>query len=96
MVGRRETENGQLEYMHSLPEASSAAMLLPDNFRGAMALLIGPVNEQTLAYAGGLAWRYGKVDATPQPQVRVVRRDEEYCMKIAPHEMAQQAKTLAG
>ncbi len=95
IVGRRELENEQLEYMHSLPEASSSAALIPLNYRGAAALVVGPLTDDVARFAGGLMCRYGKVDCVEEPQIEVQERDGNWIMPIGPCSHAQRATTLA-
>jgi tRNA(Ile)-lysidine synthase TilS/MesJ len=95
VVGRREGENQQLEYMHSLPEASSTAALRPHNYRGALALVIGPLTDDVARFAGGLLCRYGKVGPVAEPQIEVLERHRRWIMPIGPCSVAQRARTLA-
>jgi len=95
IVGRTEEENAQLEYMHNLPEASSTALLLPYSYVGALCLIVGPLTDEVLEFAGGLLYRYGKAPTVDDPQVEVIERDRKRIVPVAPTETAQQAKTLA-
>ncbi len=95
IVGRSEEENAQLEHMHSRPEASSTAALRPLNFLGALAMIVGPVSDESLRFAGGLLCRYGKVDDIAEPQVEVLEADRTWTMQISPSADAQQVSTLA-
>ena len=95
IVGRREVENEQLEYMHGLPEASSSAALRPHNYSGALALVVGPLIDEVASFAGGLMCRYGKVDRVEEPQIEVLERDRNWIMPIGPCSTAQRATTLA-
>jgi hypothetical protein len=95
VVGRREMENQQLEYLHSLPDASSSAALRPHNYSGALALVIGPLTDEAVRFAGGLMCRYGKVDRVEEPQIEVLQRDRSWILSIGPCSTAQRATTLA-
>ncbi len=95
IVGRSEEENGQLEHMHSQPDASSTAALRPLNFRGAFVMILGPVSEESLYFAGGLQCRYGKLDGVAEPQVEVLQADRTWSMKIRPSAAAQDVRSLA-
>jgi len=95
VVGRRETENAQLESMHDQSQASSSAVLRPANYVGAMALVVGPVTQGLLDFAGGLLCRYGHADAVSDPQVEVVQRGRTWRMSIHPQNAAEEASTLA-
>jgi tRNA-specific 2-thiouridylase len=60
IVGRREVENEQLEYMYRLPESRASAMLFPQNFTGPRTIVIGPLTDDALDYAVGLLMRHSK------------------------------------
>jgi len=81
--------------MHSLPEASSSAALRPYNYRGALALVVGPLTDEVASFTGGLMCRYGKVDRVEEPQIEILERDRNWIMPIGPCSHAQRATTLA-
>jgi hypothetical protein len=81
--------------MHSRPDASSTAALRPLNFRGAFVMILGPVSEEALEFAGGLQCRYGKLDGAEEPQVEVMQADRTWSMKINPSSAAQEVLSLA-
>ncbi len=95
IVGRREQENGHLEYFHSLPDARSTALLAPDDFRGPMALIVGPATDDALEFACGLLLRYSKRLPSDAQHVRVIARDGEQILEAQPHVQAHRADTLA-
>lgn len=95
VVGRRESENDRLEVMHQTPDASSTAMLSPFNYPGALALVVGPLSDAVMEYAGGLLYRYGKPEAADNPQVEVFQGDGRFLMTVRPHEAAREATTLS-
>ncbi len=78
VVGRDEVENGQLQYMHQLPTASSSALLVPENFIGAEGLLLGPASDAAIQFAGGLLLRYSKRDETTGRAIHVTTSDREF------------------
>jgi hypothetical protein len=94
IVGRHEAENSQLEYMHGLPEASSTALLTPDNFTGPLVLVIGPVTDAALRFAGGLVLRYSKYAPADGALLRVVEPTRTWVMPAAPSDAALRASTL--
>ncbi|MCH2123505.1 MAG: hypothetical protein MK165_01840 [Pirellulaceae bacterium] len=76
IVGRHESENLQLEYLHQLPDATSSALLRPREFSGPAVLLIGPMEKETLAFAGGLIMRYGSAqDLSSEATIEVLGRE---------------------
>jgi hypothetical protein len=95
VVGRREAENQQLEHMHALPEARSPAALKPADYSGALVLVVGPLSANALRYAGGLAWRYGKLEGRDAAHVRVIEQDRTWTMPIQPLHTGQAVTTLA-
>ena len=96
VVGRREAENDQLEHMHAAAEASSTAALKPADYAGASALVVGPLSDAVLRFAGGLLWRYGKLDGRDAAQVQVIERERTWTMQIQPLTDTQRISTLAG
>lgn len=95
VVGRRESENAQMEYLHQLPEAASSALLLPANFRGACTMIVGPLTDDACRFAGGLALRYGKPAAAEAPRVRVIAGEKSWTMEVAETERSATATTIA-
>ena len=95
VVGRDAAENAHLEYLHGQPAAASSALLLPHNYGGATGLIVGPLDEPTLRFAGGLMYRYGRAGQTPDPQMRVLRGGDSQIVPIARLEAAEQARTVA-
>ena len=61
VVGRSEQDNATLEYLFRLPQARASGMLVPENFIGPTVLIVGPSNEEAIAFAGGLMLRYSKL-----------------------------------
>jgi hypothetical protein len=95
IVGRRETENEQLESMHALPGARSTAALKPADYTGALVLVVGPLSENALRYAGGLAWRYARLEGRNEARVHVIERDRTWTMPIQPLPAGRAITTLA-
>lgn len=60
IVGRREAENEQLEYMFRLPESRASAMLFPTSFTGPRTIVTGELTDEVLDYAVGLLMRHSK------------------------------------
>lgn len=95
VVGRNESDNETLSYMHRLPDAASTALLEPENFPGPAVLLIGPKTDAALSYAVGMVARYSKSADFPAAQIRVETRERTYLTPPQPHPQADQASTLA-
>lgn len=60
VVGRDESENLRLRYLHTLPGATSSATFHPLGFQGATALVVGDLTPAAQKFAVGLAVRYSK------------------------------------
>jgi hypothetical protein len=95
IVGRHEQENEDLRYFHGLPEAGSTALLAPDDFRGPLALVVGPATDESLAFACGLLLRYGQRGPDKGCRVRVQTAAGEQLLHARPHTEADRARTLA-
>jgi tRNA-specific 2-thiouridylase len=70
VVGRNESENQTLSYLHGLPEAGDSTLFEPDNFRGPTVLLVGPPDEAAREFAAGLLLRFGQEPRPLEPVVR--------------------------
>lgn len=95
VVGRNEPDNETLRYMHHLPEASSTALLEPDNFSGPRVLLVGPASEAAMDFAIGMVTRYSKTGDFPDARIRIELRNETQHVAPKPHPSADEAVTLA-
>ena len=95
VVGRDESENEQLKYMHELPEASSRALLSPENFNGPLLLIMGPVTEETLEFAGALILRYSKHFDPSNARITVEQEQGRRLLLAKPSEQVKETRTLA-
>ncbi len=95
VVGRRESENAQLEYLHAVTGSHSSALLLPERFVGPAALLVGLPLPAAVRFAAGLLWRHARRDDRWQPFVRVHTRDATFLADVPPAELVADARTLA-
>lgn len=95
VMGRNESENDQLLYMHRMPEATSTAIIDPDNFLGARALIVGPPTEAAIQYTGGLILRYSSAADPENATVQVVQGDETHVLRATSTPQSEQARTLA-
>jgi len=94
VVGRRAEENEQLARLFEQPAARDATLVVPDNFLGPTALVLGPTGDEALDFAGGLILRYAKAADAPAPRV-VVRRDATTNLRpLQPHAGAAMAQSL--
>jgi tRNA-uridine 2-sulfurtransferase len=95
IVGRHFDENGTLEYFHQLPEARSQATVKPENFKGPLVLIVGEVTEQTVDYAGTLAWRFSRQPSPEEATIRLMHGDTHQIIPVTFVEEATHASTLA-
>lgn len=95
VLGRREEENEFLEYLHALPDATSTALVKPDDFRGPAGLIVGPTSEGSLRFACGLLLRYAKRNGADGNRVRVALHHGTRYVHAEPHDAAQRALVLA-
>lgn len=94
VIGRDETENRQLQYMHELPDACSSARLVPDDYIGADGLLLGPASDDAIQFAGGLLLRYSKRDETTGRSILVMTRNRQYTIEPQLNDNVKQAVTI--
>jgi hypothetical protein len=95
VVGRRESENEELERLHESPQAQSSALLVPDNFVGPAALLVGPLRRPEITFAAGLVWRHGRHTDPHAAFVRVCARDRKFVVGVEVSDKIRNAQTLA-
>ena len=95
IIGRREEENSQLEYLHQDPNAASTALLSPDDFRGPVGVVVGALDDAVLSFAAGLVLRYSKSTDSGGRCLRVEAGDETSYLEAQPHPRAEQARTMA-
>jgi hypothetical protein len=95
VVGRREAENEQLEYMYRAPGSRGTAMLFPENLTGPRAIVIGPVSETAIDFTVGLIMRYSKNYLPDEAQIGL-EQDGQFRVLIGQsNQLAASAKTLA-
>jgi hypothetical protein len=95
VVGRRETENRALEYLHNRPDARSSALLTPANFAGPAAVLVGPTRDDQIDFAAGLVWRHAKHDQPEHAAVQVQTRDRSFRVGVRLTDRLHAAQTVA-
>lgn len=95
VVGRNERDNDFFQYAHQAEDASSTALLTPENFAGPRALLIGPRTDRALEFAAGLVMRYSKRFEDDSPRVNVDVRSESWLMPARRLDETEQLETLA-
>ena len=95
VVGRNAAENDHLEYAHRMPEATSTAIVRPENFTGPSAIVLGPLTDSVQRYAAGLVRRYSKLDDIDSPVAELITADGTQRIHAAAHEDAEIAETIS-
>lgn len=93
VVGRDQTENDQIEYAHKLEDASSTAVLRPDNFMGPVAMVVGPLTKESIRFASGLVLRYSR--EYDEPMIELVEGDGAQLVPAETCELAAKVRTIA-
>ncbi len=71
VVGRNAEENEVLAASFGRSEASPSAMLIPENFSGPTALIVGRIGEETIRFATGLMLRFSRRHQDGDARIRV-------------------------
>jgi hypothetical protein len=85
VVGRNEGENHRLEalFQDAKAEANVSTFLLPEDFTGPAALIIGDAAPDTLETVGGMMLRYAKQTSGEVRHVRVFNTDGERLLPVS-------------
>lgn len=94
VVGRSADDNATLRRMAAREDASDMVLLVPEGFRGPDALLVGPVTEPALEFAGTLMLRYAPAENRPNPAVCVKRSGGRRVIAVRASRAAQEATPL--
>jgi len=94
VVGRIEPENARLQSFFARPDASPSAIMHPESSVGPDVLIVGRVDDETIAFAGGLMFRYARKLDGSEAEVSVAQRDRKWRVAIRPHGEAQVAPLL--
>ena len=94
ILGRDLDENQRLVALHEAPDASSTAILCPDNFYGPHAIVVGPPREDALKFAAALTLRYAR-DVPESPLVKIDTADGSRIVVAQTREDAEQIQTVA-
>ncbi len=94
VLGRRAEENEDLARQFSHPDAAAAALIVPENFQGPTALVLGPVTDEAIDFAGGLVLRYAKLDAMMSPRALVSRGTGQVLRELTPQVLAAAAASI--
>jgi hypothetical protein len=94
VVGRNEGENAQLVEFFRRPDAPEGALVHPESFLGPDVLLVGPVTEEAVEFAGALILRYARRFDPEDAQVRVMQAHGSRVVQARESEAARTAPLL--
>ncbi len=94
VVGRDEPENATLQAFFRRSDASHVALLEPENFVGPVSLIVGDLNEESIAFAGALLIRYTRQCDPEDALVRVSTGDEDRVFHARPSQAAETVERL--
>lgn len=95
VLGRRAVENEELARAFSHPDAGAgAALIVPENFQGPTALVLGQATDKALEFAGGLVLRYARLEGIVRPRASISRGTEIALRELIPHDAAALASTI--
>ncbi|HVU86957.1 MAG TPA: hypothetical protein VHD36_06535 [Pirellulales bacterium] len=82
VLGRRAEENDQLALHAARPSAAEVALLVPHDFVGPSAVVIGRVSEAALDFAGGLMQKYAKASGSEVLSARLKHGGNEALRRL--------------
>jgi tRNA(Ile)-lysidine synthase TilS/MesJ len=94
VIGRDEVENATLQAFFRRQDSTGATLVEPENFVGPVALLVGEVDEDSIAMAGALLIRYTRQCDPENARVRVIRGAESRVFRAHPNEAAVNTEWL--
>ncbi|MCE9545488.1 MAG: hypothetical protein K8T25_08215 [Planctomycetia bacterium] len=94
VIGRKEAENEALRRLAAQSASKASAVLVPENFLGPTAMVVGPATEEAIDFAGGLILRFCRNDGTEPAQVAIQNSAGSELRAINRHELADAAATL--
>ena len=95
VVGRNETDNHWLEYMHGLPDTENTVKLVPEIFSGPLGLIAGPPQEATIQYAAALLLKHAKGYDPDNARITVHGKQERRVQRFQRMAAADEAQTVA-
>jgi len=94
VLGRSGEDNTALRGMAARRHAPETALLMPENFRGPDALVVGSAGSPAWEFAGAWMLRYGGRADASQPRVRLSQAGQLRVISVRADESARTAKTL--
>ena len=94
VVGRNENENDVIERFFERQDASESALLMPEDFPGPSALLIGMVTDGTIDRTAGIVLRYARRYDPQDGRIQVAHQGGNRVLRTATLRPAEAVKTL--
>lgn len=94
VIGRNAEDNALLQALFTRSDASPSAMMHPETFLGPDVLIVGRVDEQAIAFAGGLMFRWSRSIDAADAQVLLTGKDFRRLIRITPDPAAESAPLL--
>ena len=94
IVGRDERENAALQAFFRRLDASDGAMVEPENFVGPVSLVVGQVDDESVAFAGALLIRYTRQCDPEDALVRISEGGMVRVFQAQASEAAEQVERL--
>jgi len=94
VVGRNAGENATLQHFFKRQDASPCAVMHPESFTGPDVLIVGRVDPQTIAFAGGLMFRYTRDLARIAAEVRLTHAGGGRLIRVRPDAAAAAVPAL--
>jgi len=94
VIGRSATDNDALRSMATREDAPEMEMLIPDDFRGPGAVVVGYIGEPALAFAGALMLRYAGPVELDEAEVRVDAPETGWVIRVKRDTEAESATSL--
>jgi len=94
VMGRNERENGVIERFFERQDASESALLIPEDFSGPSALLIGNVTDRAIDTIAGMLLRYSRQYDPQEGRIHVAHQGGSRVLRTGTLKPAEAVKTL--
>ena len=94
VLGRRAEEDAWLQSVAEQEHPTTTALLVPENFQGPTALLIGTVDDAAVQFAGALMLLRCRQFDPAHAQVRLTRAGQTNVIRVAPQAAAAGAQSV--
>jgi len=94
VLGRNAEENAMLRLLAAREDKPEAALLMPEDFLGPDALVVGRNDESAIEFAGALMLRYTRQNAPLEARVRVAETGGQRVISIRADETVRMSRPL--